>query len=694
MQPAADIPSTYISRGLSTVNDSWIGDVYRGDVGFALKRDGSEMLNPDAANNEFGNGGRTKFTEPVSRSYAQFKSNQDAITFGLQDTLARGGSASASNTWLGSGVAQAAGLLDPFQDGAAILSDGITKFAPIRPGFIVGPATSRLAARMVAGAQTAATFSAITEPLHYAMDDNWSLSEAAQRLGSGALFLGLTHGLFGADNLKPYREEPVAGEPQVPTAFQQLEDHLQPETKAAMAQASVARAQSDLSFDPINDLVGLDKRIVAHEAALSAIAGHPVTLPLEQRAAVLQSMDDGTYVSPLEEPKVDLPPATPAPSESFDSPAVIPQSKGSISLEVNFPPSAEVSNSLKEASTDPFVAAVAKASGITRVSIDSPASFELSQQGGVAPDGSIRINPDATDAKGTFLHELGHVVWDKSSDAQKNDILQILKAHHSEIAAASPGYSDINDPHQREEAIAELFRLGTLTDSEKAKLTEPRLGTFKYSPKKVVQAQKPKTTDSTVVRSWKDVEEKGHSYLTAKDDLSAMAAKYGDRSIVMKDVNGGRGIFKASKLGELLKNPQFSGYVRELFLARNPKEPESLGTLTIEHLSGLKNVLENSKATESLIQKRVQDLQRKVALEATPKPRPQTPAPVKTTADQTVREQLKPYEQAEKAQIEKKLTGEPKEAEAKMTTVEKIDKLEEQKQPGYNQAIRCVTETN
>ena len=173
-----------------------------------------------------------------------------------------------------------------------------------------------------------------------------------------------------------------------------------------------------------------------------------------------------------------------------------------------------------------------------------------------------------------------------------------------------------------------------------------------------------------------------------------MAAKYGDRSIVMKDVNGGRGIFKASKLGELLKNPQFSGYVRELFLARNPKEPESLGTLTIEHLSGLKNVLENSKATESLIQKRVQDLQRKVALEATPKPRPQTPAPVKTTADQTVREQLKPYEQAEKAQIEKKLTGEPKEAEAKMTTVEKIDKLEEQKQPGYNQAIRCVTETN
>jgi len=156
------------------------------------------------------------------------------------------------------------------------------------------------------------------------LDDNWSLSEAAQRLGSGALFLGLTHGLFGQTPLKMYSEDKDIPSPQDQQTFNLLEDHLAPETKGAMAEASVARATAGKPFDPINDLVGLDPRIVAHEAKLSQIAGSPVTLPLEERAKVLASMDDGTYKEPMA-PTAAEPEVTP-PS---DTKVTLPnQSKG------------------------------------------------------------------------------------------------------------------------------------------------------------------------------------------------------------------------------------------------------------------------------------------------------------------------------------------------------------------------------
>lgn len=677
MQPASSTADTYLFRGLQTVNDSFIGQAYRGATGAIKQNDGSEIISKDDAHNQYGNGGLTTFDGPVSRDYAQFKSSQDALKAGLQDSLDRGGSSSASKTWLGFGVSTAAGLLDPFSDAAAVLSDGITKFAPV--GKLIGSIESPLGRRLASGLAKATAFSGLTEPAHYALDDNWSVDEAAQRLGSGALFLGLTEGLFGHTPLKFYSEDKDVPSPTEVATQNLLEDHLQPETKAAMAEASVARAMSGKDFDPINDLVGLDPRIVEHEAKLGG-----VELPLEERAQVLASMDDGTYVDPsLPVAKVES--SEVAPVNNALVPFVKPNS-GGVNLEVNFPPSDKVTNDLKEASEDPFVAAVAKASGVNKVSIDSPHTFELSQQGGVTRGGDIRINPDATDAKGTLLHELGHVVWDKSDDLQKQQILAILRNHLHEIA---PAYHNLNDSHLREEAIAELFRLDSLTDSEKAQLTEPRKG----ASEKIVATQAKKLAaepSPTKVRPWGKAGM--DTYITHKDDLQAMATKYGDRPLVMKDVNGGRHTIMASKMGQLLKDPRFSGYVREIYQHQNPEATENLDQRTLPHLQNLKKSLSDSGLfqlsgsvkPEVLTKGRVSDLQRKVSSET--ERTTQTLSIGKSdempeATSKEAEEQLKTYE----TKPEKVEGEEPKE-----TPSEKINNEEDARQPGYEQAIRCV----
>lgn len=291
-QAQASIPATYEARAAQTLQDgTFIGDAYKGVTGALAQRDGSEMLNPEDAKNEYGNGGLTHFDSPVSRSYAELKSGQDAQKAAIDDTLERGGINSAKNTWLGFGLSTAVGFLDPISDAAAIASDGITKFNPIARPLGDIAASSAIGGRLASGVVKAAAFSGITEPIHYALDDNWSMDEAAQRLGSGALFLGLTEGLFGHTPLKFFSEDAENITPEQEASYNLLEDHLAPETKVALSQASVARAKAGQDFDPLNALVGLDPRIVAHEAVTGELS-------FDERAKVLASMDDGTYVPP------------------------------------------------------------------------------------------------------------------------------------------------------------------------------------------------------------------------------------------------------------------------------------------------------------------------------------------------------------------------------------------------------------
>lgn len=294
LTPESSTPVSYLLRPALTVEQGGSGSLYRDLVGPALQRDGSEMLSKDEAKNQFG----TEFDGPVSRDYASFKSQQDGIQKALEDSLARGGSNSANKTWLGFGLTQAAGLLDVPGDAAAVLSDGITKFAPVGRVISAARDVSPIVGRVTQGVAKASAFSAINEPLQYALSDdkqNMSLDQAAQSLGAGALFLGITEGLFGHTPLRFYSEEE-----NIPSSGQQktmdlLEDHLAPETKATMGQTAVARSMQGASFDPINDLIGLDPRILKHEALIGK------TLSFEERANLLQSMDDGTYTLPKQE---------------------------------------------------------------------------------------------------------------------------------------------------------------------------------------------------------------------------------------------------------------------------------------------------------------------------------------------------------------------------------------------------------
>lgn len=297
-QAQASIGATYGARAISTLQDTFTDDI----IGAVKNRDGSQVLDPKEATEQYGNGGLTHFDAPVTKDYAQWKSGQDVQKNAIADTMARGGSASSQNTWLGFGLSNAVGLLDAPSDAVAIGTDGLTKFNAIAKPLGDIAAQSAIAGRVASGVTKATLFSGVTEPLHYALDDNYNINDAAARLGSGALFLGLTEGLFGHTPLKFFSEDKDIPTPEQQVTQNLLEDHLQPETKVAMAQASASRATNGKSYDPINDIIGLDPRIVEHEAKLGG-----VELPMDERADLLASMDEGTYKEPSEVAQLEKP---------------------------------------------------------------------------------------------------------------------------------------------------------------------------------------------------------------------------------------------------------------------------------------------------------------------------------------------------------------------------------------------------
>lgn len=303
--PLSSTLDTYAARASLTFNDGLFlkGDSYLRGVG--LNNNGSPLLSKDEADTKYGNGGITSFDGPVSEDYARFKSGQDTIKLQNKQTLQRGGANNAKDSWLGFGLSAAIGMLDPVTDAAGYLSGGVTKALPLTQVALAGkPALSRLINTTGDALQTAATFSAITEPIHAITDKDWSLDQAAENLGTGALLIGLMHvgGFFAGGKFTPEpRDIPKAATPKgryttatPPPDFVSLERGLAPQTKQAMAQAAVSRASAGKSMDPIDMLIGLDPRIVEHEAKLGGIE-----LSTEERARVLNSMDDGTYVDPL-----------------------------------------------------------------------------------------------------------------------------------------------------------------------------------------------------------------------------------------------------------------------------------------------------------------------------------------------------------------------------------------------------------
>jgi hypothetical protein len=99
----------------------------------------------------------------------------------------------------------------------------------------------------------------------------------------------------------------------------------------------------------------------------------------------------------------------------------------------------------------------------------------------------------------------------------------------------------------------------------------------------------------TQVRSWDVVKSESHGWVTERDDLAAMVAKYGDRSMVVKDVNGGRSVMPASAVARLLKTPG-NAFISEVFLTSGdvPAETVQLDNYILNYLPVLRESINRS----------------------------------------------------------------------------------------------------
>lgn len=281
---ASESTNTYPARAALTVTNSIFGDAVYDIEGAIKNHDGqSPTLSKDQVKQTYG----LDVDGPVSQDYAEFKSSQAYKQSEWNDALARGGSSGAGNTWLGYGVSQAASFLDPIQDAASIVPIGrLAGLTGIFGKSIVGT----LAEHSVSGALGNSALSAATEPFTYAQDpNNWTPEGAVDRLLGNALFgavAGPTLHVAGA-SLGALRAGPVSD------FWNNFTSRLQPETQAAIAKVTLGRSLEGQDLAPVEQMVGLDPRILAHE---SEVGGQP--LSMQERATILQQMDEGTYVSP------------------------------------------------------------------------------------------------------------------------------------------------------------------------------------------------------------------------------------------------------------------------------------------------------------------------------------------------------------------------------------------------------------
>ncbi|MFH1110977.1 MAG: hypothetical protein V1790_17530 [Planctomycetota bacterium] len=296
----------------------------------------------------------------------------------------------------------------------------------------------------------------------------------------------------------------------------------------------------------------------------------------------------------------DTTPAPPHPAEAAgakrEAAGLVPTGTR-LDVELKFPLSPEAEEGLLRASSNPLIEQLAKQAGITKIRVDSPNTFEFSQEGGVTAGGVVRLNPNAADLHGTLLHELGETIWERSSEGQRKVLASIAKRNLQLIAKDSPGYAQMLSEGKPNEAVAQMFSLfDQLPESDRLELAgvSPEVpfaerfdGVSRVPP---VDQDLPPRKPITGVRSWEEVAKEG-GYLIADDDLSAIVREHGDRQVFIKDVNGGRHAMPASVAARALEDPVILGHVREVVALNKPAGETTLDQYILNYLPNLKRAL-------------------------------------------------------------------------------------------------------
>lgn len=266
-----------------------------------------------------------------------------------------------------------------------------------------------------------------------------------------------------------------------------------------------------------------------------------------------------------------------------------------INISLNFPLGKIASNILKTISVNPIISKLSKISGITNISVDSPHTFSLSQQGAITKDGTLRLNPNSVDIGETYLHELGHVLWSRSSDIEKENIIAMVKSNPRMFANA-PGYLMDIARGEYDEAVSHLYgNILSLPKVEQDVLINVATGksfleVYGNNVKKPLPGKQ--VLSSKKIVNW---EEKGNGYglyIKKEHDLKGMVDKYGDRVLSVEDVNGGHHYIPASEVYELLKDQKFSGNISSILYWKKDLVP-SIDSYTVEGIPGLKHVFED-----------------------------------------------------------------------------------------------------
>ena len=250
-----------------------------------------------------------------------------------------------------------------------------------------------------------------------------------------------------------------------------------------------------------------------------------------------------------------------------------------VELEINFPPGQPLEAALA-ASPDQEIAQIVGNSGIKRVVVDPPYSFSLSQEAGIAADGTVRLNPNMRSVNG-LLHEAGHAIWEQASLAERGQLESMVRASGRLLQEEAPGYWRQFQEGQVEEAVAELFAL--LKNPRLPSGVKERLLSLQPSGRTMEEAfggiaARSRPGVKPYVKSWDAIVEDDGGLLRQGFEWERAIEQYGDRTVVLKDVNGGRHVVPASMASRLLNDPLVDGHIREIFL---PAVDSPVGTIVI-----------------------------------------------------------------------------------------------------------------
>jgi soluble lytic murein transglycosylase-like protein len=181
-----------------------------------------------------------------------------------------------------------------------------------------------------------------------------------------------------------------------------------------------------------------------------------------------------------------------------------------------------------------------KSLGVTKVSIEPPYKFGLGEQANVDTKlKKIMISADATDPSQTVLHELGHLKYEKLTEAQKEEFKQnILSSNLKNRREAVAGYINLG---KWEEVFADDFSFEHSNNPEKSRAESAKFisdygpnNNAKVTVKDNATATKKLTTKGTVVadKAESNIQDLGEKIGGARKDTSNKTGPTGVKKAV------------------------------------------------------------------------------------------------------------------------------------------------------------------